>query len=186
MIRLAADTHGGFAELRGGSAGGLAKGTPGRDPRGFIFALRGFKSTGRDQLYRSREIGGLAPRVANGALVVAGGFLVPGERGDAGQQDQRNDHRRQAGAHPEGGAAFAVHDWRGYYFPRTEDGVSSTARCPSARGSRTPGTRAAATVRRTPPDPLGRSPLVAREPPRAGMALRDEDEGRDGGDPHHG
>jgi len=49
---------------------------------------------GEAEFRRPREIGGLVPGVADGALVVVRVLFVPGVRGKPNQEDQRNDDRR--------------------------------------------------------------------------------------------
>ena len=60
-VRLAADKHGGFAELRGRSPGGAAQRAPGRNPVDFTRRLDPFGNMGGSDFGGAGEIGGLAP-----------------------------------------------------------------------------------------------------------------------------
>ena len=105
-----ADGHGRRAELRGRRAGGAAQETQGNGPADLARPLGVDGSRGGAELRRLGEIGGLVPRVADGALVVVRVLFVPGVRGGAGQQRQRDGDRRQpAGVQPLRGAASTTH-----------------------------------------------------------------------------
>ncbi len=132
-----ADERGVSGDLPGRSAGGRAEVPPGYDPMDLAGRLDCGGSVDGTRLHRSREIGGLVSGVANGALTLVRVFPVPDTRRDADQQDQGNDHRRpQAGTHPEGGAASAVHDWAGILLLANGGWRPWTAFAGTARGAR--------------------------------------------------
>lgn len=83
-----------MAELRGRGAGGTAEETTGNGPADLGRPLMAGGSMGEAEFRRPREIGGLVPGVADGALVVVRVLFVPGVRGKPNQEDQRNDDRR--------------------------------------------------------------------------------------------